>query len=176
MNSAQIHLALTHVPVILSLTGLVILVIALLRKNSTLTKTAYVILLTAGLAAIPVYLTGESTEEIVEKMPGVSEAIIERHEEVAKLAIISIAAAGLMALAGLFLFRWRVAGRIVQVIVLLLAITSGGLLAQTAHVGGQIRHTEIRSGAVAQKGDMNNESAMDKEIQEGGNKEEDTDD
>jgi hypothetical protein len=34
--------------------------------------------------------------------------------------------------------------------VLLLAIASGGLMAQTAHLGGQIRHTEIRNGIAQQ--------------------------
>jgi uncharacterized membrane protein len=155
MNSAQIHLALTHVPVILSLVGLAILIIALIKKSNSLIKTSYYILLISGLAALPVFLTGESTEELVERLPGVSDAIIERHEEVAKLAMISIVVAGLAALTGLFLFKRSTATRILKVVVLLFAVSSGGLLTQTAHLGGQIRHTEIRSGFTAQNGTGN---------------------
>ncbi|MCU7551827.1 hypothetical protein OCK74_22095 [Chitinophagaceae bacterium LB-8] len=150
MNSAQIHLALTHVPVILSLTGLVILIVSLIKKNNALVKTAYFILFIAGLAAIPVYLSGEGTEELVERLPGVSETIIERHEEIAKMAMISMAVAGLGAFIGLFLFKRSAVAKIIKGVVLLLAFSSGGLLAQTAHLGGQIRHTEIRSGSTAQ--------------------------
>jgi 4-amino-4-deoxy-L-arabinose transferase-like glycosyltransferase len=150
MNSVQMHLALTHVPVILSLVGLVMLMVALLKKNLTLTKTSYFIILIAGVAALPVFFSGEGAEEAVEHAPGVSEAIIEKHEEVAKLAMISIAAAGVFSLAALFFFGQRLVSRILKGMVLLVAVTSGGLMAQTAHLGGQIRHTEMRSGMTGQ--------------------------
>ena len=150
MNSVQMHLALTHVPVILSFVGLILLIVAFFIKNTMLTKTSYVLLLVAGVAALPVFFTGEGAEEAIEKLPGVSDAVIERHEEVAKWAMFSIAAAGLSALAALFLFRRQVASRLFKTLVLLLAITSGGLMAQTAHLGGQIRHTEIRNGVALQ--------------------------
>ena len=146
MNSVQMHLALTHVPVILSIVGLLMLIVAFLIKNRTLTKTSYVLLLLAGVAAIPVFFTGEGTEEAVEKLPGVAEALIEKHEDVARLAMISIAAGALLALAALFAFRWQAASRILKMVILMLALASGGLMAQTAHLGGQIRHTEIRNG------------------------------
>ena len=150
MNSVQMHLALTHVPVVLSLVGLIMLAVAFLIKSPTVTKTSYILILIAGIAAIPVFLTGEGTEEAIENLPGVSEAVIERHEEAANLAMISIAAAGLAALAALFSFKWQIAARVLKVLVLLLGIASGGLMAQTAHLGGQIRHTEIRSDVAMQ--------------------------
>ena len=64
--------------------------------------------------------------------------------------MISIATAGLLASAALFFFRWVAPARILKIVVLLLGITSGGLMAQTAHLGGQIRHTEIRDTATGQ--------------------------
>ena len=150
MNSVQMHLALTHVPVILSLVGLIMLAAAFFIKAPIVTKTSYILILIAGIAAIPVFLTGEGTEEAIENLPGVSEVYIERHEEAAKLAMISIAAAGIAALAALFSVRWKIAPRVLKVVVLLMGLTSGGLMAQTAHLGGQIRHTEIRSGVAMQ--------------------------
>ena len=161
MNSVQMHLALTHVPVILSFVGLIMLVVAFFIKNTTLTKTSYIVLLVAGVAALPVFFTGEGAEEVVENLPGVSEAIIERHEEVGKLAMISIAAAGTVALAALLLSRWQATARVFKVVILLLAITSGVLMAQTAHLGGQIRHTEIRSGIALQNVNENNSESHD---------------
>ena len=155
MNSVQMHLALTHVPVILSFVGLIMLIVAFFIKNATLTKTSYIILLVAGVAALPVFFTGEGAEEAIENLPGISELVIERHEELAKFAMTSIAAAGLLALAALFSFKWQTSARIFKVVVLLLAITSGGLMAQTAHLGGQIRHTEIRSGVAVQNSNEN---------------------
>ena len=166
MNSVQMHLALTHVPVVLSMVGLAMLAVAFFLNNPTVTKTAYVLILVAGVAAIPVFFTGEATEEAVENLPGVSEAIIERHEDVAKLAMISITAAGLAALAALFSFKWQIATRVLKTIVLLLAMASGGLMAQTAHLGGQIRHTEIRSSAVVQNNHESGGDNNDKDLQQ----------
>ena len=173
MNSVQMHLALTHVPVILSFVGLVMLVVALLAKNTVLTKTSYYIILIAGVAALPVFFSGVGTEEAVEHAPGVSEAIIERHEDIAKLAMISITIAGISALVALFSFRWFRVARFLRVLVLLLVIMSGGLMAQTAHLGGQIRHTEIRNALTAQNG---NEQGEEKEMQANSNQQQEQDD
>jgi uncharacterized membrane protein len=150
MNSAQMHLALTHVPVLLSIAGLIILAVALLLKNTTLTKTSYSVILVAGIGAVAVYLTGEGAEEAVEHLPGVSEAIISKHEEVAQWALISVIATGVMALIGFFSFKWYAISRTSKILVLLLSMASGGLMAQTAHLGGQIRHTEMRNSTTAQ--------------------------
>lgn len=150
MNSVQMHLALTHVPVVLSLVGLLMLAVASFIKNPILTKTSYVVLVVAGLSAIPVFLTGEGAEEAIENLPGISEAVNERHEEMAQLAIITIAVAGLAAMAALFAFNRQAIARVLKGVVLALALIAGGFMAQTAHLGGQIRHTEIRSCATVQ--------------------------
>jgi uncharacterized membrane protein len=150
MNSAQMHLALTHVPVLLSLVGLAMLIVAWLKKNTTLTKTSYILILIAGVVAVPVFFTGEGAEETVEHSSGVSEGIIERHADMARLAMISIAATGVLALAAWLSFKWHLATRVLKPLVLVVAVISAGLMIQTAHLGGQIRHTEIRNGVAVQ--------------------------
>lgn len=147
MNASQIHLALTHVPVILSFIGLVILIIGLLRKNETVTKTSFYILLAAGIFTLPVYFTGEGTEEIVENLPGVTESIISKHEDVANFTLIIISLTALMALAGILLYTRKGVGKLARISVLVLSFISAGAMAQTAHLGGSIRHTEIRNVA-----------------------------
>src|SRR6476661_626776 len=107
MNASQIHLALTHVPVVLSFIGLVILSIGLLKKNETITKTSFYLLLAAGIFTVPVYFTGEGTEEIVENIPGVSESIISKHEDVANLTLVAISITALMALSGILFYSKR---------------------------------------------------------------------
>src|SRR5687767_10171770 len=127
MNSVQMHLAFTHVPVILSLIGLIMLIVGFLKKNNTTIKTSYILLFISGMATLPVYFSGEGAEEAIENLPGVSESIIESHEEIAKLSMISIAGAGFFSLAALFAFARKGASHILRMVVLLLAITSGGL-------------------------------------------------
>ena len=86
--------------------------------------------------------------------------------------MISISVAGLGALVALFSFRWQQATRVLKVVVLLVAITSGGLMVKTAHLGGQIRHTEIRNDAIVQN---SNEKGGDNEGNAGQQKETDDD-
>ena len=170
MNASQIHLALTHVPVILSFVGLVILVISFFKKNETTTRIAFYILLAAGLFAILVYATGEGTEEVVEKLPGVSEAIIEKHEDIAAISMIIILLGGTIALAGLLLRKFPVVSKMIKFASLFIALASAVAMAQTAHLGGQIRHSEIRSGFLTQ-----NDSAPEDGTQNSGTNEEDDD-
>lgn len=153
------HLALTHVPVLLSLVGLIMLFISFLLKNAVLVKTSYILLFLAGLIALPVYFSGEGAEEAVEKLPGASEAIIERHEEVAKWSMISIAVAGLLALFAYFMSKQLMVARLLKGTVLAFALLSGGLMMLTAHLGGQIRHSEIRGPLSVQTESVNNEAA-----------------
>jgi uncharacterized membrane protein len=146
MNSSQIHLALTHVPVILSILGLVVMIVAMAKRNDTLTRTAFFILLFAGLAAVPVYYTGEGAEETVEHLPGVSEAIIEKHEDVAKIGFGTILVTAIGSLAALVVYRKTDIMRLLKPFVFLLALATAGIMVATAHFGGQVRHSEIRPG------------------------------
>ena len=103
-----------------------------------------------ALLAIPVFLTGEPAEESVEGLAGVSEALIEQHEEAAERAIWLMEALGVLALAALAL-GWRKSTLTNTLILLsfILSLATFGAMASAGYLGGQIRHTEIRSGATA---------------------------
>lgn len=176
MNSSQIHLALTHVPVILSLIGLTILIIALIRKNDTLTKTSFFIFLAAGLFTLPVYFTGEGAEEVVENLPGVSEGTIGKHEQFASISLTIILICAAMSLAALFLYKSLSIAKIMKHVVLLFAFASAATMAQTAHLGGQIRHTEIQSALTATSNDEENENGENAKQEKGNEQNEDKDD
>lgn len=150
MNATQIHLAFTHVPVILAIVGLVILIVALIKKSDILTKTAYYMFLFAGLFAIPVFLTGEGAEEIVEKLPGVSENIVEEHEDLSKIAMAMLVGGMVISLLGLLFYSKASISKIIRPLMLIVGLAVSLVLLQTAHLGGQIRHTEIRPGFSSQ--------------------------
>jgi hypothetical protein len=146
MSWAHIHLALTHVPVIGLLIVLLLLVVARLRRSAELKRVSYGLLVLLAAATLVVYLTGEPAEELVENLPGFSEALVERHEEVALIATIGMGVLGLVALVGLIRFRApRIAPAWYDRGLLLLALLMGGVMAWTANLGGQIRHSEIRA-------------------------------
>jgi predicted membrane protein DUF2231 len=149
MPWTHLHLALTHVPVVGILLVLLLLGAAVVRQNHGLERTSYWLLAGLALLAVGVYFTGEPAEELVEGLPGYSEALIEHHEEVALIATIGMAMLGLMGVIGLVRAR-RGSGRSsnpYSKVVLLIGVLVGGLMVWTANLGGQIRHSEIRPTA-----------------------------
>jgi uncharacterized membrane protein len=152
MSIVHLHLLLNHVPVIGAMFAVLLLAFALLRNSNDLTKSAFVIFSLLGAVAVVVFLTGGSAEETVEKLPGFSESLTERHEDVALVATILMAAFGVLTLLALWVYRRRVLPRGIAVTGLIVAIGVSGVMGYTANLGGQIRHTEIRSGTVEGKG------------------------
>lgn len=149
MNPAQLHLALNHAPLSGCGFGLLVLLYGMLRKNADVLRAGLLLFVLAAALAVPVYFSGEAAEEVVEHMPGVSEGLIEPHEQAATVALIALIAAGVAALAGLhFLHRKRPLPKYVTAAVLLLALAALGITAYTASLGGKIHHEELRAGYV----------------------------
>ena len=89
MDPVHVHLFLNHVPIVGSFAAVLLLAYAAIRKSDEVMRVGLVALVLTALVAIPVYLTGEPSEDIVEKLPGVSEAFMEEHEDAGKLALIA---------------------------------------------------------------------------------------
>lgn len=113
-------------------------------------KVGLVVLIFAAEATVPVYLTGEPAEEVIENLPGVARQIIERQESSALYSLIATIFTGVFALFGLIFTKLASAGVIQRVLIfaaLVLSFGTVGLMSWTANLGGQIRHTEIRADA-----------------------------
>jgi hypothetical protein len=150
MNWAHVHLALNHLPVFGTMFGLLLLAFAFLRRSDELKRFSLGVFVIVALLTIPVYLTGEPAEELIETSAGVSEALIEQHENAAQLSLVFMEMTGAVALLGLFLalrsLKWA---RQSITATLLLAAVTVGLMARTANLGGEIRHPEIRATTLA---------------------------
>lgn len=163
MNAAQIHLALNHAPLFLSIIGGGILIVGMIRKNESFKTIALFMLIAAALFTAPVFLTGEGTEELVENLPGVNEGAIEEHEEMAKISMIIIAVTGVVSLIGVVAGKNKSIGKFILLAAAVLSLASFGTMAQTAHLGGLIRHTELQnSAATNEKENEENEDAENK--------------
>ena len=148
MNAAQIHLALTHLPVVTALLAAATLAIGAVARNAATRRFGLALLIVAGLTAIPTQRSGEGAEEIVGDRPGVSEAMIERHEDAAGVALALTVLGGAIAagtLAAGRLGRQRAAQGLFA-LALALSFADTAALAWVAHLGGEIRHDEIRAG------------------------------
>ncbi len=151
MNAAQIHLALTHLPVVTALLAAATLAIGAVARNAATRRFGLALLIVAGLTAIPTQMSGEGAEEVVEDRPGVSEAMIERHEDAAGVALALTVFGGAIAAGTLLagrLGRQRAAQALFAT-ALALSLADTAALAWVAHLGGEIRHDEIRTGAAA---------------------------
>jgi uncharacterized membrane protein len=140
---------LNHVPVLGTMFGLGLLLFAFWRKRDELKKVALGIFVFSALFSVPVYLTGEPAEDAV-KAFGISEPLIESHEEAASVAFTGVVVLGVVALAGLLRFRRNKAVPVwFGSLVLIASLAVSGFMAWTANLGGQIRHPEIRQPVTA---------------------------
>jgi len=149
MNFAHLHLLLNHFPIIGTLVGLGLLLISLVGKNEDLRRSSLIIFPTMALIAVMAFFSGVGAQGAIRKSPGVSEALIERHQGAAMLALLFMTLTGALSLVALWKshaaqqgksWNWSLSA------VLIFSILTAGLMARVGTTGGDIRHPEIISG------------------------------
>jgi len=143
MNTPQVHLMLNHIPVLGILFVAVTLTAGLWQRHNTLLRFALGTLIAISLAVIPVYFSGAQSEETIEKLAGVQKTAIELHEDVARVVSLGLGVLGLVSLFTLIRYRSRVIPPALAATMLIAALALSGAMAWTAHLGGQIRHSEL---------------------------------
>jgi hypothetical protein len=134
--------------------GAFALAYALLRKQGPTCEEAYAIFVASGILAGATYLTESLAEDAAEKLPGVTEALVDAHQEAAVVALVitvllAVASAAALALRGLQTMLWT------RSIVGVLALVAFASMGYAASLGGQMRHPEIRAGADARASGTN---------------------
>ena len=147
MDLAHIHLLLNHFPVIGTIIGGGLFVLALITNSDDLKRASLLVLLGISLISIPTYMSGNGAQQALASQPGVSKSLIETHEGVALEGIAFMEFTGAFAWLGLWQFRrlrriprWNLA------VILILTLGSLVLMARASNIGGEIRHSEIRGG------------------------------
>ena len=150
MNFSHLHLLLNHFPIIGTIVGLGLFLVSLVGKNGDLRRASLIIFAAMALVAIPTFFTGTGAQGAIRKTPGVSEALIERHQGSAMLALLFMEITGALSLVEL----WKSQGSSRQSgwnwtlsAVLLFSIVTSGLMMRVGNTGGDIRHPEIGSGS-----------------------------
>lgn len=146
MSQTHIHLLVTHLPIIGSILGTLVLAYGLWVKNTQVQIAAFSLLIISSLGSVLSYFTGEAAEESVEKIQGVSEAVIEQHEDFAVVGFVALIVLGCLALLNMML-TLKKSGWMNKFafITLVAGFISFGLIAWTGYLGGQIRHTELNA-------------------------------
>lgn len=146
MNGAQLHLALNHFPVILSFVSVGILLWGWIGKSSEIRKVGLVLVVGTAVLAAAAFFTGEPAEDVLKLFPSFPKPLVHEHEEAGEAAFIVSIVAGVCAIAALFLTKRKpkLSGYAFLLCILITLLSSLSFL-RTAHLGGLVRHEEIRS-------------------------------
>jgi uncharacterized membrane protein len=135
MDPVLLHIRLNHFPLIMGIVGAVAVVIAIVTKRSLFLRYAQISLLIAGAFAPVAFFTGRAAEESVEHEWYAQRDVVHEHEEAGEKAAIALAVTGIIA--GLSLWKQR---RALQVLLLVAALASAGLVTLAGFHGGKIIH------------------------------------
>lgn len=151
MNELQIHLFFNHVPVIGAFVALLVVIIGIATKSNAVRATGLAVYVVMALAVVPTYLSGEGAEERIENIAGISETVIESHEDMAKLSLWLMLGAAVIGAASLYT-QWKeisFASRLATVF-LVVAVGAFVQIGLTAHEGGKIRRPDLGSQTAVQ--------------------------
>jgi uncharacterized membrane protein len=148
LSGAHLHLLINHVPILGAVFALVLLIASYLFAPDVLRRTAFAVLVVTALGGLAADLTGDSAEEAIKGFPGVSRDVIHAHEDMADKAYLIGGVVGVLALGGLLRWRRAPVPAGATVVMLLLTAFLSGAMAYTGLLGGRVRHTEVRPGAV----------------------------
>jgi len=148
MNAAYFHLIVNHFPIIGSIIGTLLLMAGMIFKNEGVKISGLGVLIFATIMALIANLTGDSAKEAVEGLNDVARSLINKHEDIASVALFLIIPSGLLAALSLYsIYKKERSVRFLLLITLVLSMISCAAMAYTGLTGGQIRHTEFRSDA-----------------------------
>lgn len=158
MNQAHLHMVVNHFPIIGIIIGMIVLGVGIATKSALSKRIGGLILIGSSLFTFPSFETGEGAEEIVENLPGVSENLIEKHEELAEQFMGFVWAIILIGVLSL-LSEWKMKKftNWLYISLFVISIFATYFAKQVGTSGGEIRHTEIRKANAQQETQSENE-------------------
>ena len=143
----HVHMILNHVPTVGFVFAIAFFVVALVTDNELMKRASLVLFVICSVVGVPTYVSGTArmwalTQPVI---PEISKAVINAHRDMALLTLFGLAFTG--AAAWIELWRYRYSGRFSRsslTLVMLFALVTLAIMAETGHRGGQINHPEIR--------------------------------
>jgi hypothetical protein len=148
LSGAHLHLLVNHIPLFAAICALALLAASFLWAPDVLRRAAFVALMVAALGAMAADLSGDPAEDAIRGFPGVKREVIHTHEEMADKSYFVAGAVGILALVALVKWRRVPVPRAPSIAALVCAAVVSGMMAYTALLGGRVRHTEVRPGAI----------------------------
>ena len=147
-SGAHLHLLVNHAPIFGALFATALLIISYFAAPTIMRRMALVILIVTAIGAVFANKTGEPAEDAIRRYPGVQRSIIHEHEEMGEKAYYIAVVLGLAAIFALYKWRNRPVPGGFNVLMILASAFLSGAMVYTGLLGGRVRHTEVRPGAV----------------------------
>jgi uncharacterized membrane protein len=147
-EGAHYHLLVNHAPIFGALFALCLFIASYFTSANVFRRTALVILIGTAVAGFLADQTGDAAEDAIRGYPGVKREIIHEHEEMAEKAWLLSGVLGVLALGSLVKWKSKPVPNGVTVVMIVASAFVGGAMIYTGLLGGRVRHTEIRPGAV----------------------------
>ena len=144
MNWPYTHTLINHFPIVLTVVGSVVLLLALFVRRRGLWLYALATLTLAGLSVYPVFFTGDEASDVLRNTWYIVRAAVEEHDQSAGYALVCLL---LLGAASAYAW-WRMIRRDVmglppvwlRTVVAVLAAFGLSIVARTAYLGGKIIH------------------------------------
>ncbi|MFL5616385.1 MAG: hypothetical protein ACJ796_22150 [Gemmatimonadaceae bacterium] len=144
MNWPYVHTLINHFPIVLTVVGTAVLLLALIVRRRAFFLYALATLTLAGLSVYPAFFTGDRAAHAVSTTWYVVRSMVEEHDQAAGFALFSIL---LMGAASAYTW-WRMLRREVaalppvwlRTVVAVITVWALSVIVRTAYLGGQIVH------------------------------------
>ena len=142
MDWPHVHLMINHFPVILTVVGTAVLLLAFLRPRRGIWLHAAATLTLAGLSAYPTFFSGDEAADVMKHKWYVVPDMIQAHDNAASITVWV-----LLVMGGFAAYAWwrmtrasttTLPPKWLRLVVLLLALGGTGAVAYTAYLGGRI--------------------------------------
>jgi hypothetical protein len=147
-SGAHLHLLVNHAPIFGALFATILLIVSYFAAPTVMRRTAFVVLIATAVAGVLADKTGEPAEDAIRGYPGVQRRLIHDHEEMGEKAYYIAVAAGLASIFALYRWRNRPVPAGFNAAMILASAFLSGAMVYTGLLGGRVRHTEVRPGAV----------------------------
>lgn len=145
-NWIQIHLALNHIPIIGGIFSVPLLFLGLISKNEGIKQLSLFFSFMCAAAAVPAYYSGEWSEALAGAISAIEDNNLVSHHESAKTSTLFALFLALGSGLSFMLYsRFKKHSNIILIANILLASIVATHMAYTGHLGGLLRHPELKN-------------------------------
>jgi uncharacterized membrane protein len=146
MNWAYLHILTNHFPIVGIIIGTLLLISGMVLKNEGIRISGLGTIVFASVMAVVADFTGDPANDALHQLPGISESLVNRHEDIASVSLFLMIPTGLLAVLTIYsIIKKERSVKFLTIITLVLSLVSCVVMGYVGHTGGQIKHDEFRS-------------------------------